>query len=88
MRPARRASRPASTACRIAAAISAGSWARVTAEASITASQPSSIASAASDAVPAPGVEDHRHARPLDDQLEVVRVADAEPGADRGARAA
>ena len=32
----------------------AGSWARVTAEASSTPSQPSSIASAASDAVPMP----------------------------------
>ncbi len=55
IRPARNASRPASTALRIAdAIISTGSRARVTAEASITPAHPSSIANAASDAVPAP----------------------------------
>ncbi len=54
MRPARYASRPASTACRMPSAMRTGSCARVTAEASITPAHPSSIASAASDAVPAP----------------------------------
>ena len=54
MRPARWASRPASTALRMASAIRAGSWARVTALASRTASQPSSMATAASEAVPTP----------------------------------
>ena len=54
MRPASRASRPASTAERMACAIRAGRCARVTAVASSTASQPSSIASAASLAVPIP----------------------------------
>src|SRR5699024_6579004 len=38
IRPAPRANRPATTACRIAWAIATGSWARVTAEASSTAS--------------------------------------------------
>src|SRR4051812_5375009 len=46
MRPAWRASRPATTADAIAAAITAGSAALVTAEANSTASQPSSIANA------------------------------------------
>jgi hypothetical protein len=31
------------------------------------------------------GVEDHRHRRTLDDHRDVVRVPDAEPGADRRA---
>ncbi|BCB81402.1 hypothetical protein Pflav_078120 [Phytohabitans flavus] len=51
-RPA--ASHPASIACRIAAAMRTGSAERVIALATITASQPSSIASAASEAVPMP----------------------------------
>src|SRR5215204_1385107 len=54
MRPAWRASYPASTALRIARAIAAGSAAREIALASSTASQPASIASAASEAVPTP----------------------------------
>src|SRR5215208_1889944 len=54
MRPAWRASYPASTAFRIARAIAGGSAAREIALASSTASQPASIASAASDAVPTP----------------------------------
>src|SRR5579875_877922 len=54
MRPASRASRPASTARRMAAAMAAGSSARLTAEATSTPSQPSSIARAASEAVPTP----------------------------------
>ena len=54
MRPARRARYPAVTAAAIAAAIAGGSAARVTAVANSTASQPNSIASAASLAVPIP----------------------------------
>ena len=54
MRPARLASRPASTASRSAVAIASGSRARDTAVAASTPSQPSSMASAASDAVPMP----------------------------------
>src|SRR6202023_2929265 len=54
MRPARYARRPASTALRIASAMSTGSSARVIADATSTAAQPSSIAIAASDAVPTP----------------------------------
>src|SRR3954447_16959138 len=54
MRPAAYASRPPSTPSRIARAIVTGSSAREIALAHSTASQPSSIASAASDAVPTP----------------------------------
>ena len=54
MRPASRANRPASTAWRMAVAICTGCRARVTAVASSTASQPSSMAIAASEAVPIP----------------------------------
>ena len=54
MRPARRASQPASTARRIALAIFVGSSAPKIELATRMASQPSSIASAASDAVPIP----------------------------------
>jgi hypothetical protein len=54
MRPARWASRPACTAWRIASAIRTGSRARVTALANSTPSQPSSMATAASEAVPTP----------------------------------
>src|SRR6185437_8530162 len=54
MRPARRASRPASTAPRIATAMRRGSRALATAVLSSTPSQPNSIACAASDAVPMP----------------------------------
>src|SRR3954468_6325014 len=54
IRPAPRASRPASTAARIAWAMATGSWARAIALAHSTPSQPSSIASAASLAVPTP----------------------------------
>ena len=54
MRPATRAACPARTASRIAAAMSGGFSARVTAVASRTPSQPSSMASAASEAVPMP----------------------------------
>lgn len=53
--PSRAVRQPSpSTPCRIAPAISSGSCALVTADASITAAQPSSIASVASEAVPAP----------------------------------
>ena len=54
IRPAPRASTPDSIDSAIARAIAAGSWAREIALAHSTASQPSSIASAASDAVPTP----------------------------------
>ncbi len=54
MRPARCASRPASTASFIARAIRTGSPAWAMAEFSSTASQPSSMAIAASEAVPTP----------------------------------
>ena len=54
MRPARKASRPASTALRIALAISTGLPAAAIAVFISTPSQPSSIAIAASDAVPTP----------------------------------
>ena len=54
MRPARKARRPASTACFIAAAIIAGSVAPAIAVFISTPSAPSSIAIAASDAVPTP----------------------------------
>src|SRR5699024_2618230 len=46
MRPAPAARRPASTACFMACAIATGSWERLTAEASSTPSQPSSMARA------------------------------------------
>src|SRR5436190_19627166 len=54
MRPASRARRPALAAARIAAAIRRGSCDLAIAVLAITASQPSSIANAASDAVPMP----------------------------------
>ncbi len=54
MRPARKASRPASTAFFIAWAISTGLRAAATAVFISTPSQPSSIATAASEAVPTP----------------------------------
>ena len=54
MRPAARAACPACTASRIARAIRSGSAARVMADATRTPAQPSSIANAASLAVPIP----------------------------------
>src|SRR5213083_470929 len=54
MRPARKASRPASTAFFIALAISTGSFAAAMAVFISTPSQPNSIATAASEAVPTP----------------------------------
>ena len=54
MRPARKASRPASTASFIARAIATGSCAPAIAVFISTPSAPSSIATAASDAVPTP----------------------------------
>ena len=53
--------------------------------ASSTAAHPSSIAIAASLAVPMPASRMTGNACRLDDQLDVVLVADAEAGADRGA---
>ena len=52
--PARWAARPAATASRMASAMAAGAWARLTEVATSTASHPSSIARAASEAVPTP----------------------------------
>src|SRR5262245_27938978 len=54
MRPARKALRPACTASRMASAIAMGSLAPAIAVFMRTASQPSSMATAASDAVPTP----------------------------------
>jgi len=54
MRPARKASRPASTAFLIAEAMSTGSLAPAMAVFMSTPSQPSSMATAASEAVPTP----------------------------------
>jgi hypothetical protein len=48
-----------------------------------TAVAPSSIATAASLAVPTPGVDDHRHLHALEDDAQVGRIADAETGSDR-----
>jgi hypothetical protein len=50
-----------------------------------TPSQPSSIAMAASEAVPTPASTMTGTVDRLEDDLDVVRVADAEPGADRRA---
>ena len=85
MRPACRAAWPASTALRIAIAISAGSAARETALASSTASQPSSIAWAASEAVPSPASQITGTDAALDDDPQVVGIADPGAGADRRA---
>src|ERR1700730_2209528 len=54
MRPASRARRPPSTAARIAAALRRGSWDLAIAVLTSTASQPSSMARVASEAVPIP----------------------------------
>ena len=62
-----------------------GSAARVIADATSTAAQPSSIARAASLAVPMPASRITGHPGPLDDHRDVVRVPDAEPGPDRRA---
>ena len=67
MRPASYASRPDSTAPRIARAIFTGSCARAIALAISTPSQPSSIAIAASEAVPTPASQITGHAGLLDD---------------------
>ena len=83
MRPARRAARPDVTASRIAWAIRPGCRARVTAEATSTASQPSSMADAGVGGGADTGVQDHGHVGLLDDEGDVVGVADPEPAADR-----
>ena len=85
MRPARRAARPASTAGAHRARHRDGSCAREIALAHSTASQPSSIASAASDAVPTPASRITGTPRPLEDEAQVVGVADAHAAADRRA---
>ena len=71
------------TAAAIASAISAGSCARVTAEASSTPSQPELHGERGVGRGADAGVEDDRHLGLGDDQLDVVRVADAEAAADR-----
>ena len=48
-----------------------------------TPAQPSSIAIAASEAVPTPGIDQHRHLRRLDDELEIPGVEDAHPRSDQ-----
>ena len=85
MRPAPRASRPASTAARIAWAMATGSCGagdRARAQDAVAAElhRERRVARGA-DA----RVEDHRDARPLDDQRDVVRVADPHARADRRA---
>ncbi len=85
IRPARRACQPASTASRMAPAIATGSSARETALASSTPSQPSSIAIAASEAVPMPASRITGTVGGLDDQPQVVGVADPHAAADRRA---
>ena len=87
LRPARKALRPARTASFMASAMSTGLLAAATAVFMSTPSQPSSSATAASDAVPTPASDDDRNAGSPDDDLEVVGVADALTGADgRGQR--
>ena len=86
MRPAPRAKRPACTAWRIAPAIATGSWARETALATMTASQPSSIAKRGVRGGADAGVQNHRHLDGFPDQSDVVGVADAHAASDRGAQ--
>ena len=83
IRPAARAARPALTASRMARAMAAGRWARVMAEATITASHPSSMARQASEAVPTPASRTTGTDGLLDDERDVVGVADAQPAPDR-----
>ena len=85
MRPAPAAAWPASTPRRRAVAIATGSSAPKIELAAITASQPSSIARAASEAVPMPASRIDRDRGALGDDRDVVRVADAGAGADRRA---
>ena len=87
MRPARKASRPASTAFFIAEAISTGSLAAAIAVFMSTPSQPSSIAIAASEAVPTPASTRTGTLRVLDDDLQIPGVQNPHAGADqRGQR--
>ncbi|CPU67310.1 Uncharacterised protein [Mycobacteroides abscessus] len=91
MRPAPAASRPDSTARRIARAMRTGSAARVTAVARSTPSQPSSMASAASDAVPIPAsrITGTRAAAAIASMLRGLRMPSPVPmGAPRGMTAA
>src|SRR3972149_2628738 len=86
MRPAWKARRPARTASRMASAMAMGSLAPAMAVFISTPSQPSSMAMAASDAVPtpAPGAHAPRPPRLLQDDPDVVRVADAQAGPEGG----
>ena len=85
IRPARNASRPAMTACFIASAMATGFSAPAMAVFISTPSAPSSIASAASDAVPTPASTITGTSRELADDADVVGVLNAEAGPDRRA---
>ena len=75
--------RPASTAWRMASAMISGSRASAMAVPTSTAWHPSSMASAASEAVPIPRGHDDRHGRRVEDEADRVGVADPEPRARR-----
>ena len=81
-RPCRRP-RPASTAWRIASAMTSGSRASAMAVPTSTAWQPSSMASVASEAVPIPRGHDDRNRRRVEDEADRVGVADPEPRSRR-----
>ena len=76
MRPACWAARPASTAKRMAFAIWTGFLAPAIPLFINTAVAPSSMAMAASLAVPTPRVDDHRHFHGFDDDAQVCGIAD------------
>ena len=82
MRPALKASRPASTASRMAVAMATGSLAPAMA----VFIEHAVAAQLHGDGGVRRGaharVHDHRHRHRLEDELEVVRIADAQPGAD------
>ena len=85
MRPAPRASTPASTAWRIACAIATGSVAREIALAHSTRVAAELHRQRRVGGRADAGVEDHRHARRLDDEREVGGVGDPLAAADRRA---
>ena len=86
MRPALKASRPASTASFMAVAIATGSLAPAMAVFIRTPSQPELHGDRRVRRRAYPGVHDHGHGHRLEDELDVVRIPDAEPRADRGAQ--
>ena len=83
IRPARRAPYPASTARRMASAIRSGSFARATELDRRTPTPPELHRLRRVGGGAYPRVEDHRDRRPLDDDLQVVRITDPHAGADR-----